>query len=129
MLTIEDIVGDMCKGHLQIKKRMPLTSQSCLHNSGLWTSCCKGMCVPWDTRRRDGTFSSLPYIRSTKVIGAPFPRLSRGSYLNSGRGCTSELLSAPKAGDYLSRSSSLTCSGRKTSRALRQMSPSLSIHS
>ena len=108
---------------------MPLASQSCLHNSGLWTLCCREMYVPWDTRYRDGTFSSQPYIRFTRVIGAPFPRSSGCNYINSGKGCTSELLRLPEVGDYLSHFSLHTCFRRRASKALWQTGPSLSIHS
>jgi hypothetical protein len=116
------------KGNLQISIGMPPTRQSYLHNSGLWTSCFKGMCALWDTRCRNGTFLSLPCICSIKAIGAPFPRSSGGSYINSGRGYTNELLTPPEVGDYHSRSSSPICFERKASRAFQQMGPSVSIH-
>jgi hypothetical protein len=76
-------------------------------------------CVSLGTQNtRDETFSSLPFIHFTRVIGASFPRSFGGSYINFGKGCTSEMLRATKAGDYLSCSSSPTCFGRKASRAL-----------
>jgi hypothetical protein len=118
-------VGDS----IPISIGMPLARQNCLHSSGLWTSCFREMCVPWGTKRRDGTFSSLPCIRSTRAIGAPFSRSSRGSYINSRRVCTNELLRVLEAGDYHSRSLSPTCSKKRASRALQEMGPSLSIHS
>jgi hypothetical protein len=114
---------------LQIDTIMPPPSQSCLHNYGLWIPCCRGICVPWDTKHKDGTYSSLPCIHFTKVIGASFPRLYGHSCINFGKGCTSELLRLPKAGDCLSHFSLHTCSERRASKALRQMGPSLSIHS
>jgi hypothetical protein len=107
----------------------PPARQSCLHNSGLWTLCFSEMCVPWDTRCKDGTFSSLPYIHSTRAIGAPFRRLFGGNCKNSRRECTIKLLRALEPGDYRSHFSSPTCSERRASRALWQMGPSLSIHS
>jgi hypothetical protein len=115
------------RGNLLINTRMPLASQSCLHNSGLWISCYRGMCVPWDTKCRDGTFSLLPCIHFTRAIGAPFLRLSGCSCINFGKGCTSELLRLLEAGDYLSHFSLHTCSKRKASKALWQTGPSLSI--
>jgi hypothetical protein len=108
------------RGNLQINPRMLLASQSYLYNFGLWTSCCRGMCVPWDTKRRYETFSSLPYIHFTRAIGAPFLRLSRCNCINSEKGCTNNLLRLPEARDYLSHFLLHTCSGRRSSKALRQ---------
>ena len=114
---------------MHINTRMPLASQSSLHNSSLWTSCCRGMCVPWDSKRRDRTFSSLPYIHFTGAIGASFSRLSGCTCINSRKGCTSKQLRLLEAGDYLSHFSLHTCPGRRASKALWQTGPSLSIHS
>jgi hypothetical protein len=90
-------------------------SQDCLHNFGLWTMCYRRMCAPWDTKHRDGTYSSQPYIHFTEAIGAPFLRSSGCSCINFGMGCTIELRTSPKAGDYHSHSSSCICSGRRGS--------------
>jgi hypothetical protein len=107
---------------------MPPAKQSCLHNFGLWTLCCIGMCVPWDIEHRDGTFSSLPCIHFTRAIGAPFLISSGGSCISFGRECTNELWTTPEARDYLSHSSSPICFGRRAKKALWQMGPSLIIH-
>ena len=117
------------RGNLQINTRMPLASQSCLHNSGLWTSCYRGMCVPWDTKCREGTFSSLLCTHFTGAIGAPFSRLSGCSCKNFGKGCTNELLRLLEDGDYLSHFSLHTCSRGRATKALRQRGLSLSVHS
>jgi hypothetical protein len=95
-------------------------SQDCLHNFGLWTMCFRRMCAPWDTKHRDGTYSSQPCIPFIEAIGAPFPRSSRHSCINSGMGCTIELRTSPEAGDYHSHSSSRICSGRRGSKVLRK---------
>jgi hypothetical protein len=104
------------------------TRRRCPYNSGLWMLCCKGMCAPWDTRRRDGTCFSMPYIFSTRAIGAPFPRSSGGKYINSRRECTTELLSPQEPGDYHSHFSSLTYFERRALKTIWQTGPSLSIH-
>jgi hypothetical protein len=104
-------------------------SQDCLHNFGLWTMCFRRMCAPWDTKHRDGTYSSRPCIPFIEAIGAPFPRSSRHSCINSGMGCTIELRTSPEAGAYHSHSSSRICFGRRGSKVLRTMGPSLSIRS
>jgi hypothetical protein len=112
MLTTEDNVVDMCEGQFANQYKNAARKQSCLHNSGLWTSYYRVMCVLWDTKHRDGTFSSLPYIHFTRAIGAPFPISSGGSCINSRRECTNELLTPPEVGDYRSRSLSPICSER-----------------
>jgi hypothetical protein len=101
------------RGNLQTGTRMPPARRRCLQSFGLWTSCYKGMCVPWDTGRRDGTCFSLPCIHSTRAIGGPFPRSFGGRYINSGRGCATKLLSPPEPGDYHSHFSSLIYSERR----------------
>jgi hypothetical protein len=113
MLSTKDIVGDMYGGNLVIDTRMPPASQSYLHNSGLWTSCYREMCVPWDIKCRDGTFSSLPCIHFTRATSPPFPRSSGCNCINSRKGCTRELRTPPEAGDYRCHSLSLICSGSK----------------
>jgi hypothetical protein len=107
---------------------MPPARRSCHHNFGLWMLCCKRMCVPWDTRRRDETYFLVPCIRSTSAIGALFSISSGGRFINSGRGCTTELLSLQEHGDCHSHLLSLTCSERRALKAMRQMGQSLSIH-
>jgi hypothetical protein len=117
------------KGNLQINTRMLPTSQSYLHNSSLWISCCRRMCVPCVTKRRGETFSSLPCTHFKRAIHAPFSRLSGCSCINCGKGCTNELRTPPEARDYHLLSSSCICSRNKASKALRTMGPSLSIRS
>jgi hypothetical protein len=104
-------------------------SLDCLHNFGLWTMYYRRMCAPWDTKHRDGTYSSQPYIHFTEAIGAPFPRSSGRNCINSGMGCTIELQTSPEAEDYRSHSLSRICSRRRGSKVLRTMGPSLSIRS
>jgi hypothetical protein len=116
------------RGNLQTSTRLPPARQSCLHNFGLWMSYCKRTCVPWDTRCRDETDFLVPCILSTKAIGALFPISSGGRFINSRRGCTTELLSLQEHGDCHSHFSSLTCSERRALKAMRQMGQSFSIH-
>jgi hypothetical protein len=113
---------------MQTGTRMPLARRRYLPSSSLWTLCCKRMCVPWDTRHRDRTCFLVPYIHSTRAIGAPFPRSFGGKYINSGRGCTTELLSLQEHGDCHSLFSSLTCFERRALQVMRQMGQSLNIH-
>jgi hypothetical protein len=108
---------------------MPPTRPSCLHNSILWILCYNGMCTPWDTKHRYEISSSLPFMLSTRVIGAPFLTSFKDNYINFGRGCIYELLMAPKPRDYPSHSSSPTYFGRRALEALRRMCPSLITYS
>jgi hypothetical protein len=71
---------------------------------------------------------SVPYICSTRAFGSPFLRSFGGRYINSGRGCTTELLSLQEHGDCHSLFSSLTCFERRALKEIRQIGQSLSIH-
>jgi hypothetical protein len=113
---------------MQTGIRTPPARRRYLPNSSLWTLCYKRMCVPWDTRHRGGTCFLVPYIRSTEVFGAPFPRSFGSSYINSGKECTTELLSLPEAGDCHSHFSSRTYSERRALKAMQLTGQSLRTH-
>jgi hypothetical protein len=72
MLTIEDIVSDMCEGQFADSHRNAASKTKIpqIFYSSTW--CCIGTCVLWDTRHRGGTFFSVLYMRSIEVSGAPF---------------------------------------------------------
>jgi hypothetical protein len=90
MLTIEDIVSNMCEGKYVDRHWNAIARLRFLPSFGLWTSCYIGMCVPWDTRHRGGTYFLVPYIRSIDAFGALFLRSFGGRYINSRRKCTTE---------------------------------------
>jgi hypothetical protein len=93
MLTLEDIVSDMCEGQYADDRRNA-------------ASCCIVMCVLWDTRLRGRTYSSVPFTHSTEDSGVPFLRLSGIRSRNSVRECTIEGQSTRRRGDCLSPFSS-----------------------
>jgi hypothetical protein len=70
--------------------------------------CYTGTCVLWDTRHRGGTCSSVLFMSSTEVSGAPFPRSYGNRFRNSGKECTIGRLSTRRPGVCLSLFSSLT---------------------
>jgi hypothetical protein len=98
MLTLEDIVFDMCEGQYVDSRQ----------NAANYTWCCIGTCVLWDTRHRGGTCSSVLCMRSTVVSGAPFQRSYGNKFRNYGKKCTIEGLSTRRPGVCLSLFSSLT---------------------
>jgi hypothetical protein len=56
-------------------------------------------CVSLGTQDVETGLFLTTLIRSIRAIGVPFQRSFEGSYINSGKGCTSKLLRAPKVGD------------------------------
>ena len=110
---------------MQTSTTMPPTRRRCLQNFGLWMSCCKGMCVPWDTKRNDEIFSSLPFIHFIRGIGVSFLISFGGRCISFGRECTNELRTPPEAGVCLSLFSSLTFFERRGLKAMRRMGQSL----
>jgi hypothetical protein len=98
MLTVEDIVSDMCEGQFADSHRNAANKQRFLRIFYSSTWCCIGTCVLWGTRHRGGTFSSVLYMHSIKVSGAPFPRLYGGRFRNSGMECTIGELSTQRPG-------------------------------
>jgi hypothetical protein len=108
MLTLEDIVFDMCEGQYADSHRNAARKRRFLRIFFLLIWCSIGTCVLWDTRHRGGTFSSVLSMRSTKVSSAPFPRSFGVRFRNSGKECTIGRLSTRRLGACLSLFSSLT---------------------
>jgi hypothetical protein len=114
MLTIEDVVGDMCMGqfanrHKNAASKSKLPPQLWFVDFVLQMNVC-----PLGHKSKEGTFSPLPCIHFTRATGAPFPRSSKCSCINSGKGRTNELRTPPEVGHYCSHSSSLIWSKRWT---------------
>jgi hypothetical protein len=108
MLTLEDIVSDMCEGQYADSHRNAASKTKIPRNLLFIDMCSIGMCVLWDTRHRGGTCSSVLSMRSTEASGAPFPRSFGVRFRNSGKECTIGWLSTRRLGVYLSLFSSLT---------------------
>jgi hypothetical protein len=108
MLTLDDIVSDMCEGQYADSFRNAASKTKIPQNLLFVDMCCIGTCVLWDTRHRGGTFSSVLYMRSIEVSGAPFPRSYGGIFKNSGKECTIGGLSTRRPGVCLFLFLSLT---------------------
>jgi hypothetical protein len=75
ILTLEDIVSDMCEGQYTTTAEMQLARRRFLGIFSLSTWCCIEMCVLWDTRQRGGTYFSVPSTLSTEDSSVLFRRL------------------------------------------------------
>jgi hypothetical protein len=108
MLTLEDIIFNMCEGQYTDSHRNAASKTRFLGIFYLLIWCCTGTCVLWDTRDRGGTCSSVLFMCSTEVSGAPFLRSYGDRFRNSRRECTIGRLSTRRPGVCLSLFSSLT---------------------
>jgi hypothetical protein len=107
MLTLEDIVSDMCEGqyvdsHWNAASKTKIPRNLLFIDMVLYRTC-----VLWDTRHRGGTCSSVLFMHSTEVSGAPFPRSYGDRFRNFGKECTIGRLSTRRLGVCLSLFSSL----------------------
>jgi hypothetical protein len=113
MLTLEDIISDMCEGqyankHKNAASKVKIPPQLWFVDVVLQKNACP---LGHKTQRRD--IFLAPYICSIEVFGAPFPRSFGGRYINSRRECTTELPSLLELGVCLSLFSSLICFERR----------------
>jgi hypothetical protein len=128
MLTLEDIVSDMCEGQYTDDRRNATSKTKIPRNLLFMIWCYIGTCVPWDTRHRGRTCSLVPSTHSTEVSGAPFLRLFGDIFRNFVKKCIIGGLSTRRLGDCLSLFSSLTFCERKGSMALQRTGRSLRAH-
>jgi hypothetical protein len=106
MLTIKDIVSDMCEGQYANKHQNAASKAKIPWN--LWfvdVVLYRNVCP---LGHRGGTCSSVLYTCSTKASGAPFPRSYGDRFTNFGKECTIEWPSTQRLGVCLSLFSSLT---------------------
>ena len=90
MLTIEDIVSDMCEGqyadkHNNAASKAKMPPKLWFVDVVLQRNVCP---LGHKTQRRDLFLSAL--YSFYKTIGAPFPISFGGRFINFGRGCTTE---------------------------------------
>jgi hypothetical protein len=107
MLTLEDIVSDMCEGqyadnHWNAASKTKIPQNLLFIDMVLY----RNVCVLWDTRLRGETYSSVPSTHSTKDSVVPFLRLSGVRSKNSVSECTIGGRSTRRRGDCLSPFSS-----------------------
>jgi hypothetical protein len=88
MLTLEDIVFDMCEGqyadrHRNASSKVKIPRNLLFIDMVLYRNVCP---LGHKTQRRDMFLNAL--LRSTEVSGAPFPRSYGNRFRNSGKECT-----------------------------------------
>jgi hypothetical protein len=102
MLTVEDIVTDMCDGQFADGHRNAASKTKIPRNLLFIDIVLLGTCVLWGTRHKGGIYSSVLCMRSIGVSGAPFPRSYGGRFRNSGMECTIGERSTRRPGACLS---------------------------
>jgi hypothetical protein len=102
MLTVEDIVSDMCEGqfaesHRNAASKMKIPQNLLFIDMVLYRNVCP---LGHKTQRRDLFLIALYAFH--RVSGAPFPRLYGGRFKNSGMECTTGEQSTRRPGACLS---------------------------